>query len=293
MKTITAIILTLLFLFLFSGNTFSQCKVGSGNITLTENSCYSGSIGVLDLNGKTLTISAGSTLEINNINGVGKIIVETGALFRLQSSLNMNGNLTVINNGIFYVRTIEMQNGVNNFENYGTVDCTELQISSNGSTFLNCGTITVSNATNFHAGRFELCNCGTLITNLLNVNATIVYGKGVITVNQVLNLNAILSTDASGKLSITYPKHLNNPERLGVVIKDGTCSNALPVTLQSFIVKKIGGGYKATMVFSKIENVKNIRIQVSSDSKTWKWVNIPINPKDIIIGKEYSVTFSL
>lgn len=287
----------LFFLLLVPKMVLGQCtEVDETQINLSDTKCYSGKIHVLNFKqGGKLVVKG--LLEVDNINGVPDILVEGSGHLILHSSLNLNGGGKFINQwGIVLVQgSVEMQNGTNTLETYGKFDCNELQISSSGSTVRNCGWMGVINYTNFHDGSFELCDCGTLITGGLNVNKTILKGRGTITVTGGLNLNALLSSDP---ISFWYTGHINDPSKLGGVLlnQDSFCSKPVPVTYSKFEVLRSGNKVTVKIVFASVTKVNTITLQLAKnpskdDSKVIK--KILVLPSNIVLNKVYTATFTL
>jgi len=272
----------------------AQTLTVSSDITLTT-----GNYGVVEVkNGAKITIDGDVTFgNINPLNSSSvSITTTTKGVLHLTSSLNMNGNYTFTNNGKLYSSNVEMQNGTTVFNNYGEhIVSGDIQITSLGSKYSNCGTLKVSNFTNIHQGYYSACNCGILETNGLNVNsANHVSGKGSIKVTGNLNLNNSLTTDNT--ILFCYNGNINQPQNLGASIRtcDNTCTpTPLNLKYSDLKVTKVDNK-KYALTFRVLENtsVKEARLKFSTDAKNWTVIKV-IQSKEFLVGKVYKAEFSI
>lgn len=269
----------------------------SGPITLSE-----GNYGVAEFfNGADVLITGNVTfgnLNPNNNQPV-RIRIQVGASLTISSSLNQNGKFVFYNYGTLITGNHEMQSGKNDFYNYGTHQVNgDLQISSGDSQYNNCGYLSVSNYTNFHAGKYHSCDCGQLVTNGLNVNGSNkVTGKGFIKVTGNLNLNGFLTENPD--IEFCYNGHINQENKLGAAKRacEPTCKpDALPLRYTNLKIETIQSEGKAAgrISFDVTENsdLVNMKLMISTDGKNWK-EKFTETPEAFKVQEKYSRLFAL
>lgn len=230
-------------------------------ITLTDDTYES--IELKD--GAILTIDG--TVSAQNIKGLNTkdvyiFITRKGSL--ITNDIHQNGKLHIDNKGSIKAGGLEMQNGQNQFFNYGTVDVqNNAQLTSGGSKFTNCGMLKVGGTTSIHSGEYEACDCGVLETAGLDVNGTDkVSGQGFIKVTGHANINGHLTK--SDKILYCGPSSI----KLGaaVVTCENTCTPpAMPVHYTDLRMTD------GVIEFFITENsgLRNLIIEQSPDGKRW------------------------
>jgi hypothetical protein len=261
--------------------------------------------GVVEFFAGSITIKGDVRFGNINPNNGDKWVylrVEKGQRLTVNSSINMNGKFSVHNNGTIESSNVEMQNGENQAFSYGNwYIYGDLQITSEKSTFTNCGLLAVSNYTNFHQGYYVACECGSLITKGLNVNAANrVSGKGSIEVTDNLNLNHNLTQ--SSDIEFVYcngdqPKHINQESKLGSakrMCKASCVKNPMPVKTERLNIT--GEGDKVKVSFKVLENtnVDVMELQYSKNPVSREWRTIKsYRPEDIKVGEMFEDKVSL
>ena len=290
----------------------SSLRTTSENITIKKvaggTELEAGDYGLIDIaDGAWLKIHTKATVQNWNIGKGAVINVYDDADLTATGSLNMNGNVTFINESPNFkiLGNVDIQNGNNIFESTKSFSCNEFQILDGTSIFKVNGceaVFSVSNAVNLSSqstGKFVLANGAQLVTNILNVNSpNVVSGEGSIKVLNTLNLNNTLTesssikfcwVDGSGK-----EKPINDPSKLGAAKRSCEVFCApLPVRIINLSAQTISEN-EAAVRFLVTENsgLSSFKVNYSTDGKTWS-TRATGTPEDLIAGKEYVKRFSI
>ena len=273
--------------------------------TLTVNSAHTiagGHIGVLEVqDGAKIRVTGDVSIANANWNNKHDVsfVVSPGAKLSI-GPLNFNGKVTFTNWGEVLSASLEMQNGQNDFYNYGKHNVMgDAQLTSGQSEYHNCGELNVTNFTNLHSGRLTLCNCGKLQTYGLNVNGTDkIDGKGHIYVTNTLNLNGHLTK--SPDITFWFAGPINDKTKLGAakLTDTPTCKpDPMPVRYENLKISTFydeKGNLKGEISFKVTENsgLLKMKLMFSKDGKTWI-VNFSEQPAALVVGKVYTKEFFL
>lgn len=242
------------------------------NLTLPANSTTtisSGSYSTITFSENSSLINTGNvSIQNLNINGnKAKIRNEFNATMNIGSSINLNGQDSLINLGTIYSKSIDIQNGKSYLANAGYILVQgDVQINDNTSSIKNCGTLKVENYTNLNSTKenaFVFCGCGVLDTYGLNINSyrpftgvgTIKYKTGNIH-NQITN---------SEHIYVNGKNYLNG--------KKGECyGDPLPVIVESTEFERLDDTHiKYTIKFSEFTGSDYYMLHYSTNAmSSWE-----------------------
>jgi hypothetical protein len=270
--------------------------VVDGDVVLT-----SGSYDNIEIKPKSKLRINGPVFTQNvNKSANAEIIVGKGGHFTVGSSFDTNGNMKVTNWGLITSGGGEMQNGNNEFFNYGRHEVTNnLQITSSSSKYWNIGELVVNGTLSIHSGYLDLSNCASVIAGGMDVNgADRITGKGFIQVNGSFNLNHRFTS--SPDITLCYNGTLNQPEKIGAAVRSCTPScvpGPMPVRYDNLEVTSFvddNGNLLGRVSMDITENtgLRKMYLLISTDAKQWYPV-FTEGPDAFTAGKKYHQVFPI
>ena len=224
---------------------------------------------VIEINNRHVIIEGNVTAGNININGAGSLTIWSTGSLKLSSSLHLNGNFKVTNDGILEVNNLELQNGNNTFINNSVFSGNVGRINSCTDVIRNNGTMTL-NSFQANCGKIYLGECSLFATKHLDINTYKPFiGGGFLRVQFSGNFNYPISE--GNYFYYPYALPANITESMFLVPAHHKCT-PLAVKLEYFQVKGNKLEWKGS------EGVYTL--QISKDGKSWKDVGTYTNQSE-------------